>query len=56
MGRSMSAGTTAIRNKWSPGGEKNQDNTVTLTEDRDAVVSERRFEALWDRPKNHIIH
>jgi hypothetical protein len=38
---------------WSPSGEKQQDNTLTLTADPAAVVAfEAKFNQMWSRPDN----
>lgn len=41
---------------WSPSGEKQQDNTLTLTSDPNAIRAfEVNFNAMWNRPDNRII-
>jgi hypothetical protein len=41
---------------WSPGGEKQQDNTLTLSADPGAIRDfEANFKAMWDRPDNLTI-
>ena len=41
---------------WSPSGEKQQDNTLTLTSDVNAIRAfEADFESMWNRPDNRII-
>lgn len=41
---------------WSPSGEMQQDNTLTLTKDPQAVASfESDFNHIWNRPSNIVI-
>ena len=41
---------------FSPSGEKQQDNTLTLTSDQNAVRAfEADFDSMWNRPDNRII-
>jgi phosphatidylserine/phosphatidylglycerophosphate/cardiolipin synthase-like enzyme len=41
---------------WSPSGERQQDNTLTLTSDPAAVVAfEAKFNQMWNRPDNQHI-
>jgi hypothetical protein len=41
---------------WSPSGEKQQDNTLTLTSDSTAVQNfETEFSTMWNRTDNTII-
>jgi hypothetical protein len=41
---------------WSPSGEKQQDNTLTLSSDVNAIRGfEADFELMWNRPNNRII-
>lgn len=41
---------------WSPSGEKQQDNTLTLTADHDAIHAfENDFNAMWSRTNNIIV-
>lgn len=41
---------------WSPSGEKQQDNTLTLLNDSVSIGNfEAAFEAMWNRPDNLVI-